>query len=295
MSAAAPSSEPVVPRPRLTSFGSPSRRATASRTAESEDGEDDEEDMEAIKKEMERMRRVARGEEVQELAAEKENIPPKQLEVPLDRKLGFGSSSLTDFPASQLSSPPAHLALPGRRSSTTEDETLPVRRSGIARRTGRKRVVDYDEEEEDDADRTIQPISPSALHSSPAPTLSGDRTRPSSPSPSARSQQKRSEVDKQNDRESDEEDDLPPMDDFFKDLEEEDAEVEAQEVNARSPSVSESVDQYKDESRRDGKKTKGAKIRVGSSQIKRRSTDPQGLNQKDKKEMHRGIAETKRS
>lgn len=85
------------------------------------------------------------------------------------------------------------------------------------------------------------------------------------------------------------------MDDFFKDLEEEDAEVEAQEVNARSPSVSESVDQYEDESRRDGKKTKGAKIRVGSSQIKRRSTDQQGLNQKDKKEMHRGIAETKRS
>jgi hypothetical protein len=230
--------------------------------AESEE-EDDEEDMEAIKREMERMRRLARGEDVPETTVGKANVPPKQLEVPFDRKLGFGSSSLTDLPASQLSSPPANLAPLARRSSTTEEETLPVRKSGVTRPTGRKRVVDSDEEEDEDADKTIQRISPPALGSSPAPTLPDRPIRPSSPSSSPRQDFGKAASSKQDAAEPDEEDDLRPMDDFFKDLEQEDVEAEAKEAKVRSSSVSESVNQYEDEMRRDGKKPKGAKMRVG--------------------------------
>ena len=110
--------------------------------------EDDfEVDLEEAKREMERMRREARGEAVPKQTM----TAPDRLLVPNARlAVTFSSSSLTAPPTSSPhSSPPKPSRSYLRTEDSMQEETMPIRKFGAAKLTGRvKRVITPFEDEE---------------------------------------------------------------------------------------------------------------------------------------------------
>ena len=262
-----PESDSVEPRARLTNFAQIAKGK--GRASESEEDSDDQLDPAVVKRELERMRQQARGKADPAMSTSASAGPERVTQVSKNRNLSttIGSSSLSELP-SDLSSPPRVRPRSSDFSSAVEEETIPVRKSGI----GRRRVVldSEDDDEELFGDTTIHGIP-----DSPTPTLQADATPtlrnnlPSSPpgSPSPR-RPKVSDLTTRAllDDEAGDDDDKESIDDFFAGLAEESAaaEVDGAKVTQEIKSSAEGVGLFDDEDnvKAKPKKTKKPKVCV---------------------------------
>lgn len=197
---------PPVTRPRLTDFTN--RPQGTIRTGDN-DMDDDAEDMESVKKEMERMRRQARGE-----------VDPEQgkvIPIVANNRVAplFGSSSLTDLPTSDPSSPPHAIPQP---SGPLAAEHFPLAKhkglSKVAQLAAQRRAAQSRVESEDEGERTLRRIS---LPRSSPPLDPAVPPRPfGSHSPKTDQSPSRSGASNQNDNGDDTDDDkLPTLDAMF--------------------------------------------------------------------------------
>ena len=166
---ARPSPEPAMHRARLTDFAKDLDQTSTSGDSE----QDAEDDLDAIKREMENRRRALRGDPMDVDAPKSHDAPPLRVaRLQITRpglSVSFGSSSLTSIPSSPLRSSPSKLANPtmsvrplhtsSSDAAVLEEETVSIRKSGLARASGRRpKVVESDTE--DDGDKPVDEVSP---------------------------------------------------------------------------------------------------------------------------------------
>lgn len=265
-----PSSDGVEARAGLTDFSRLAKyeHKGKGKAIESE-GEDEPVDSEALKRAMDRLRRQARGEAALPTSQTKTAIPKKALEVSARKGLGtaFDSSSLTELP-SDLSSPPRVHPKSSQRSSAIEEETIPVRKSGQGRTSGRRRII-MESDNDDYEDTMAQSLSPKIIPDSPVHSLSAhdtparraNRSSSLTGSPTPR----RNATNRLPDRSivddgANDNDEKESIDDFFADLAKESAAAENVSVRISQEKVSsaEGVGLFDDE---DDVKSKPKKMR----------------------------------
>ncbi|KAK4684866.1 mediator of replication checkpoint protein 1, partial [Tremellales sp. Uapishka_1] len=222
-----------------------------------------------VKKAMERMRKEARGEVItSDPPLPASSSPKHKMAVPTTQLgISFSSDSLSSAPHIS-SSLPRPTSPP---SEDVEEETYAIRKSGRPGPSGRRKVVQSsDDEDEEDGDRTIQRLGSSPLLRD-TPTLKS-RARASSVATL-------------------EDDGSPaidnPVDEYLKALREEAEAVEDAETSSsvskgkqRQRSASIEADGLFEDEIKEDKKNKGRKLK--------------GLNKKDKEEMNKDIARARR-
>lgn len=132
-----------------------------SRAKTPEEQEDTEVNLEEARREMERMRREARGEAVARSVA---TASTSRLEPPGTKvNISFSSSSLTAPSTSPPPSSPPRLKVKPtlRPESSIDEETMPVRKSGMTKASGRtRRVIASSDEKESDEELAVAFVKP---------------------------------------------------------------------------------------------------------------------------------------